>query len=120
MRPHRRRGPLQHILVAGGFDELPAIEALLFLLPEATYGQVLVETRADVDLPALSRPARVAVTKVARDQDDEPGARLADAVHDWLAEWMPDEPGSGRAVTIWVGGTARGRVDPAGAQVQTL
>jgi len=111
---------LQHILVAGGFDELPAIEALLFLLPETTYGQVLVETPADVDLPALSGPVRVTVTKLARARDDEPGALLADAVHGWLAEWMPDEPESGRAFTIWVGGAAHDRVDAAGAQVETL
>lgn len=120
MRPHRRRGPLQHILVAGSSDELPAIEALLFLLPETTYGQVLIESPADLDLPALARPGRVTVTRLARAQDDEPGVLLADAVHGWLAEWMPDEPDAARVFTIWVGGTARDRVDPAGAQLETL
>jgi NADPH-dependent ferric siderophore reductase len=111
---------LPHILVAGSFDELPAIEALLFLLPETTYGQVLVETPVDLDLQVLARPARVTVTRLARDQDAEPGALLADAVHAWLAEWMPDEADASRMFTLWVGGTARGRVDPAGAQLETL
>jgi len=106
--------------VAGSGDELPAIEAVLFLLPETTYGQVLVETAADVDLPALARPARVTVTRLARAHDDEPGALLADAVHGWLAEWMPDEPDPARVCTLWVGGTARDRVNPAGAQLECL
>lgn len=120
MRPHRRRGPLQHILVAGSFDELPAIEALLLLLPDTTYGQVLVETPAQLELPILAKPPRVTVARLDRAQDDEPGALLADAVHGWLAEWMPDEPDPTRDHTVWVGGAVRDRVNPAGAQLESL
>ena len=120
MRPHRRRGPLQHVLVAGGHEELPAIETLLVLLPETAYGQVLVETPPQIDLPALSAPARVAVARLARAETDEPGTRLAGAVHAWLAEWMPEEPDSDRVVTLWAGGSVRRRVDPAGATLESL
>lgn len=120
MRPHRRRGPLQHVLVAGSFEELPAIEALLSLLPDTAYGQVLVESSSDLELPVLAAPPRVTITRLARTESDEPGSLLAAAVHGWLAEWMPDEPDPGRAVTLWVGGSARGRVDPAGASVETF
>lgn len=120
MRPHRRRGSLQHVLVAGSFEELPAIQALLFLLPETAYGQVLVETPPHLDLSPLDRPARVAVTRLARSETGEPGSLLADAVQGWLAEWMPDQPDPARTFTLWVGGSARGRVDPAGAQLESL
>lgn len=120
MRPHRRRGPLQHVLVAGSIEELPAIEALLFWLPDTTYGQVLVETPELADVPALVKPPRVTVTRLSRGGDDEPGSLLAEAVQGWLAEWMPDEQDPSRVFTLWVGGSARDRVNPAGAQLESL
>lgn len=121
MRPHRRRGPLQHVLVAGSFEELPAIEVLLHMLPDSAYGQVLVESPADAELlPILAAPPRVTITRLARTQSDEPGSVLAAAVQGWLAEWMPDEPDMARACTIWVGEAARDRVDAASARLETL
>lgn len=120
MRPHRRRGPLQHVLVAGSFEELPAIEALLSLLPDTAYGQVLVEMPPDLELPPLTAPPRVILTRLARTRSDQPGSRVADAVHAWLAEWMPDEPDPARTFTLWVGGSARNRVEPAGATLENL
>lgn len=120
MRPHRRRGPLEHILVAGNDQELAAIEALLLLLPPTTYGQVLVETAPGTELQPLSTPARVTVTQLERSATDVSGDLLTTAVHGWLAEWMPEEPDLARAVTVWVGGSARHRVDPAGTTVESL
>lgn len=108
------------MLVAGSYEELSAIEALLVLLPDTTYGQVLVESPADVEFPVLAAPARVGITRLSRSLTDEPGSLLTDAVHGWLAEWMPEEHDPGRAVTLWVGGAARHRVDPAGAQLESL
>lgn len=109
------------MLVAGGFDELPAIEALLCLLPETAYGQVLVEVPADVEPPVLAAPARMTVTRlVCAEEPGEPGARLAEAVQAWVAEWIPDEPDLAREVTLWLGGSAIGRIDPAGAALQSL
>jgi NADPH-dependent ferric siderophore reductase len=120
MRPHRRRGPLEHILVAGSESELPAIEALLLLLPSTAYGQVLIETEPQQAALSLSAPPRVTLTCLERTRVDEPGALLAAAVHAWLAEWMPHEPDPARAITVWVGGSARDRVNPVGTTVESL
>lgn len=120
MRPHRRRGPLQHVLVAGSFDELPVIEAVLLLLPKNAYGQVLVETPQHIDLPALEMPPRMTVARLARRPDDEPGLLVAAAVQAWLEEWTPGEPDPARTVTAWVGGVACNPFDFAGADIQNL
>lgn len=109
------------MLVAGGVDELPAIEALLCLLPDTAYGQVLVEAPADLELPVIATPPRLTITWLARTEEPgEPGSRLAEAVHAWLAEWMPDQPDLAREVTLWLGGSAMDRVEPAGANLQSL
>ena len=120
MRPHRRRGPLQHVLVAGSFDELPVIEAVLLLLPKTAYGQVLVETPQHVELPALDLPPRMTVARLARGLDDEPGLLVSAAVQAWLKEWTPAEPDPARTVTAWVGGVACNPFDFAGADIQNL
>ena len=120
MRPHRRRGPLQHVLVAGSFDELPVIEAVLLLLPKNAYGQVLIETPQDVELPALDLPPRMTVARLARGLDDEPGVLVGAAVQAWLEEWTPAEPDPARTVTAWVGGVACNPFDFAGADIQSL
>lgn len=106
--------------MAGSSEDLPVIEALLLLLPSTAYGQVLVETPIGFSLPPLAAPSRVTVTRLERTVDAAPGDPLAAAVHGWLAEWIPDEPDPGRAVTLWVGCSARDRVDPSGATVQSL
>ena len=120
MRPHRRRGPLEHVLVAGDADELPAIQALLHLLPRTAYGQVFVESAAGTSMPPLAAPARVTVTQLGRDGDAEVGDLLTAAVNSWLAEWMPEEPDPDRACTLWAGSSARARVNPAGATLESL
>ncbi len=120
MRPHRRRGPLQHVLVAGSFDELPVIEAVLLLLPKTAYGQVLVETPEHLELPALELPPRMTVARLARGLDDEPGSLVATAVQAWLEEWTPAEPDPARAVTAWVGGVACDPFHFAGATIRSL
>lgn len=120
MRSHRRRGPLEHVLVAGDLDDLEAITALLALLPAHAYGQVYVEVPAEADLPDLHAPARVTVTRLARPLDAERGVALAGAVAGWVAEWVPDEPVYERLVTLWIGATARERVDTLDAPLERL
>ena len=120
MRSHRRRGPLEHVLVAGDLDDLTAITALLAMLPAHAYGQVYVETPADTELPALAAPARVTVTRLARPLDAERGVQLAGAVAGWVAEWVPDEPVYERLVTLWIGATACDRVAVVDAPLERL
>ena len=120
MRSHRRRGPLEHILVAGSLHDLPAIEALLVLMPETVYGQVILETPAEAPAVKLSAPPRVTVTQLVCTDETESGELLAAATQSWLAEWMPADPDADRAVTLWVGASARGRVHPTGAKLETL
>ena len=109
------------MLVAGSFDELPVIEAvLLLLLPKTAYGQVLVETPEHLELPALEMPPRMTVARLARGEDDEPGLLVSTAVQAWLEEWTPAEPDPARTVTAWVGGVACNPFDFAGANIQSL
>lgn len=101
MRSHRRRLPLEHVLVAGGVADLPGIMAALAWLPSDAYGQVLVEADVDVDLSALHAPLRVTVQRVA--PTDRLGEALGQAVAGWVAEWIPDEPDPKRDVTVCIG-----------------
>ncbi|GAA0199443.1 MULTISPECIES: hypothetical protein [unclassified Aeromicrobium] len=95
MRSHRRRTPLQHVLLAGCADDLVVLQSVLAMLPSDVYGQVVVEIEPDVALPELDTPARVTVHRVW------PGA--ADrAVAAWIAEWMPSEPDAARTVGLWI------------------
>lgn len=95
MRSHRRRSPLQHVLLAGCADDLVVLQSVLAMLPSDVYGQVVVEIEPDVELPQLDTPARVTVHRVW------PGA--ADrAVAAWIAEWMPSEPDAARTVGLWI------------------
>ncbi len=108
MRPHRRRQPLNHVLIAGDLHDLDTIRPLLALLPDDTYGQVFVAGASpDTSMPLLS-PARVTVSWLGA----QPGA-LGLAIAGWMAEWMPDEPQPDREITVWIGGRA-------GEQISTL
>ena len=108
------------MLVAGDAAELPAIQALMLLLPSTVYGQLFVETSVDAPAPEVSTPPRVTVFRLTRSPDDESGRLLADAVHAWLGEWMPDQLDPQRNVTLWVGASACDRVDAAGAFLERL
>ena len=99
MRSHRRSAPVEHALLAGGPEDLPAIGMVLSVLPSDAYGQVFIEACPDAVLPRMRKPARVSVHRV------DHGA-LAEAIDAWLAEWMPHDPAADqgdRAVSIWVG-----------------
>lgn len=120
MRSPRRRGPLEHVLVAGDLTELDAISALLAMLPHTTYGQVVVEVPEDAEVPALATPPRVNVTVLRRSVTDEAGARLATAVQCWLGEWLPEEPEPNRTVTMWVGASASGRISTSALCLERL
>jgi NADPH-dependent ferric siderophore reductase len=120
MRSHRRRGPLEHVLVASDHSELESVMALLAFLPEHAYGQVYVETPADRQLPPLPAPPRVTVTRLARPAGTAPGLLLAAAVDGWVSEWMPDDPDADRLVTLWCGGTVHDLVDPVAAPFERL
>jgi len=120
MRPHRRRGPLEHVLVAGDLADTASMSALLACLPAHAYGQVYVEVPAGTELVELAAPPRVSVNLLTRDPDAEPGRLLAAAVAGWVGEWAPEQPDAARAVTLWVGATVRDHVDPLGAPLQLL
>jgi NADPH-dependent ferric siderophore reductase len=120
MRAHRRRGPLEHVLVACDHSELESVMALLAFLPEHAYGQVYVETPADRQLPPLPAPARVTVTRLVRPVGTAPGRVLATAVDGWVAEWMPEDSCAERAVTLWGGATVRDLVDLVAAPLEKL
>lgn len=102
MRSHRRRTPLQHVLLAGCTDDLVVLQSVLALLPDDVYGQVVVEIDPDAELPALETPARVTVHRVWPGTADR-------AVAAWIAEWIPSEPDAARTVGLWVsaGSSAR-------------
>lgn len=101
MRSHRKRSPLDHVLVAGEFEELDTVATILALLPDDAYGQVYIECAEGQVLPDLHRPARVGI--VALPAGQVPGGRLRAAVDAWLAEWMPEEVPADRQFAIWVG-----------------
>ncbi len=116
MRSHRRRGPVEHVLIAGDRCDLAAIQRILDTLSADAYGQVFVEGRG----PRLIGPARVTISRLVAERstpgslqagDPAPGTALEDAVLGWLAEWMPDEPTPDRDFTIWIGGHAGGRMN---------
>jgi len=109
MRSHRRRAPVEHALIVGGFDDLAGIVAVLGLLPADAYGQVIVETGPDDELPMLCAPLRVTVQQVIRRPGDD--SILGRALAGWTAEWLPEEPDPARLLTIWVGAQARAHVD---------
>jgi hypothetical protein len=115
MRSHRRRLPIDHVMIAGSVGDLDAIQALLALLPETAYGQIFIEDGAGAaDLSALRPPARMTLARLrATDADRGDGApelvlarkgtQLAVAIEAWAAEWIPDEPVVERITTMWVG-----------------
>jgi len=120
MRSHRRRAPLDHVLIAGDVTELDSIRALLALLPEQAYGQVYVEsTAADVQATLLA-PPRVTVSHLVRAEHHVIGEALSSAVDCWVAEWMPDDPQPEREIAIWAGGTVTAGVPTLGARLERL
>lgn len=114
MRSHRRRSPIEHILLAGEIEDLGAIQAVLAVLPADAYGQVLLEVDTLDQAPVVIAPLRVTVVLLEREHPREAagelpvprGARLADAVGAWVAEWMPADADADRVVTLWIGGRA--------------
>lgn len=105
MRSHRRRGPAQHVLIAGNADDLDAIAAELAVLSADVYGQVFVEAPAELEL-ALVTPPRVTVHRL------KPEAHaLCAALAGWAAEWVPDEQDPERTVSVWIGHHVRAGVD---------
>lgn len=105
MRSHRRRTPLQHVLLAGCADDLVVLQSALAMLPADVYGQVVVEIDPDVDLPALDTPPRVTVHRVWPGTADR-------AVAAWIAEWMPAEPDAARTVGLWISAGSSARSVP--------
>ncbi|WP_313409560.1 hypothetical protein [Aeromicrobium sp.] len=100
MRSHRRRRPVDHILIAGHTGDLGCIRAALAILPADAYGQVYVQAPAGTDLD-FHAPARVTIHHI----DDETGS-LEDALASWICEWVPDEPDPRRRVAVWIGAHA--------------
>lgn len=96
MRTRRRRAPLQHVLVAGGFDEISEINTLLAVLPDDAYGQVIIEADDPAAVPEFAMPARMSVHTV-------PAAMGSQALRAWMSEWIPTEPDADREVRLWVG-----------------
>lgn len=105
VRAHRRRSPLNHVLIAGYLADVDEISVALALLPDDTYGQVLIEAPTG-SLMAVTAPPRVSIQRI-----DPMTGSLAEAVSAWVAEWIPDEPDPRREVTVWLGQHARGQVD---------
>lgn len=108
------------MLVAADLDDLGAVSLLLAELPRDTYGQVYVEAPAGAPVAIPVAPLRMGVSRVVRPEGAEPGEALATAVAGWAAEWAPDEVDLDRAVTLWVGATARDRLAPVGAPLLPL
>ncbi|PWJ25096.1 hypothetical protein ATK17_1208 [Branchiibius hedensis] len=105
VRSHRRRLPLEHVLIAGHIADLDDIAVALALLPADAYGQVLIEAPAG-SLDGLTAPARVSIQRI------EPSTGSLDqAVTAWVSEWVPQELDLRRNVTVWLGGHASSRVD---------
>ncbi|WP_291524152.1 hypothetical protein [Branchiibius sp. NY16-3462-2] len=105
MRSHRRRVPLEHVLVAGHIADLDDIAVALALLPEDAYGQVLIEG-PEGSISTLTAPPRVSIHRV-----DPVTSSLERAVAAWVAEWVPQELDLRRTVTVWLGGHASNLVD---------
>ena len=120
MRSHRRRAPLDHVLVAGDLTELDSIRALLSLMPETAYGQVYVECSGSDELPAITSPARVTVNRVCRTELHSPGEPLSAAVAGWVGEWMPEDPAPDRVIAIWAGASVTGGVPTVGTRLERL
>lgn len=106
VRSHRRRRPLDHVLIVGVAGDLQEVSLALAMLPDDAYGQVLLAA-APGSTSALTAPARVSIHRL------EPSRGcLVDAVSAWLAEWVPQEPDGARSVTAWVGPHAKAAIDP--------
>lgn len=130
MRSHRRRLPLDHLLIAGDLGDLDAIRALVATLPERAYGQVFIDADDDtagatLDLE-LHGPARLSIVRLTTAAPTDGGHHasvvtrgklLADAVTAWATEWMPDEPTLDRIVTMWIGGRDTPAIDAACASL---
>lgn len=103
VRSHRRRSPVDHVLIAGRVADLACVRAAVAMLPADAYGQVYVQAPAGTDLD-LCAPARITVHRV-----DET-ASLSDAVDAWVAEWIPEERDPKRRTMLWIGNHAASHV----------
>lgn len=113
MRSHRRRQPIEHVLIAGGVDDFDAIAEIAANLPAHAYGQILIESTGAM-APLFDVPARVTVqtisapvTEAGHDGTAVLAARstsLASVVNTWLGEWLPAEPDADRSFSLWLGG----------------
>ncbi|WP_300681418.1 SIP domain-containing protein [Nocardioides sp.] len=97
MRSHRRRRPVDHVLIAGDLGDLAAIRAVLADLDPSSYGQVLLETGGVSDVPLLATPARVTVHLLG-------STHVADALETWVEEWLPLGVETAPDVKVWIGG----------------
>jgi len=113
MRSHRRRQPIDHVLIAGDLGDLAAIQRVLSDLDPTAYGQVLIETGGSVDVPLLSAPPRVSVHLLGAGRVADSshqavlaarGTVLADAVETWVGEWLPVDVEKVPDAKVWIGG----------------
>ncbi len=105
MRSHRRRLPVDHVLIAGHVDDLDAIRAELTLLSADAYGQVFVEAPTHEPL-FLITPPRVTIHRI-----DPQFGSLADAIAGWVDEWIPEQPDPQRSVSFWISARASADID---------
>ncbi|MFC4245300.1 SIP domain-containing protein [Gryllotalpicola reticulitermitis] len=109
----RRRGPSEHVLIAGDEHDLTAIEHVLWLLPDDAYGHVFVETLTDEPRGALPAPEGVTVTWLPRCRRPsvipelvfaDRGEPLAVALTGWASEWLTGgDDQLGRRHLLWIG-----------------
>lgn len=88
------------VLGAGAQSDIPALREWLAELPGSAYGQVFIES--DAELPDLRCPVGVNVSRVA--VFFEPGEALASAVDAWCVEWLWAEAEFERSLLLWTGG----------------
>lgn len=105
----------QHLLLAGGPQDLPVLRHLVTTAPACSYGQVFVEvdgTHLDPVLVAqgFETPGGIGVTVLRRELGGTSlprhGELLARAVSAWAAEWLAeDQCECSGPYALWVGYT---------------
>jgi len=89
--PRRHRNRItEHVLIAGCREDLVAIQHVLDLLPEGTFGRVLLEGIDRDEAASLVAPPRVTVSWLGASRGGEAAARAARA---WAGEWLADDAG---------------------------
>lgn len=114
------------VLIAGDAADLPEIRRRLEELPDAAYGQVLVEVGFADEVRILPAPPRLSVAWFVRSERAsvlpalvfaDHGELLAAAVTAWASEWCPADASPRTAV--WIGCTDNVWVEQARAIVQS-